>query len=173
MPEELQDLNTGIGELDKRIKREEEKKPRSRRHGPGLTLRTNPERRYKSLKRHASNCLRTRSILSSRISTNPSLTSSPTFQSRSESMSRRRERQKTAAFSMIKMGIGYGRMSRKSLRNPTFMAEDVSHGEVSGNSEKWWKKILHDVTSAVTGTVKSMFTGSRNNENGDIQSFTE
>ncbi len=63
------------------------------------------------------------------------------------------------------------------------VAKELAHSFNAGGGRLTWgslrklgkvvEKILHDVTSAVTGTIKSMFMGSSGGEKGDEQTFSE
>ncbi|MEK7170403.1 MAG: hypothetical protein AAB767_03890 [Patescibacteria group bacterium] len=173
VPEELQDLNTGIGELDKRIKREEEKETALAAARAGLNAPHEPGETLQELKAAREQLLEDKKHLEFADKHEPVFDELADL---SES-----EREHVAKTGKTKDGRFFHDKDGHRVRED--VAKELAQSYIHGGGRLSWgslrklgkvvEKILHDVTSAVTGTFKSMFTGSRNNENGDVQSFTE
>ena len=172
MPEELQDLNTGIGELDKRIKREEEKETALAAARAGLNAPHEPGETLQELKAAREQLLEDKKHLEFADKHEPVFDELADL---SES-----EREHVAKTGKTKDGRFFHDKDGHRVRED--VAKELAQSYIHGGGRLSWEvselgkvveKILHDVTSAVTGTIKSMFMGSSGGEKGDEQTFSE
>lgn len=171
--QELHDVNADIGEVDKRIAKEKEKETAlgnvraslGASHETGETLKELEAAREQLIedKRHLEFADRHETVFDE-------------LSGLSES-----EREHVAKTGKTRDGRFFHDKDGNRVRED--VAKELAQSYIHGGGRLTWgslrklgkvvEKILHDVTSAVTGTVKSMFMGSSGGEKGDGQAFAE